>query len=108
LYINFSSSYLNPSFRVFEVDSNTKIIKDYLQYRLNLTLANSRSEDPVWDVSYRATEFFNVTSLNDVYKIKEFVSKIDTDIDIYTKVCKAFFTDGPQFQEYYKNSSITF
>jgi len=42
---------------VFEVDTNTKHLKDYVQYRLNLTKANeSPEEKPKWEISYRATE----------------------------------------------------
>lgn len=47
----------NPSFRVYEVDSKTNIIKDYQQYRLNLTEANMNPEiKPDWKVAYTAKE----------------------------------------------------
>lgn len=96
---------MNPSFRVFKVDSKSKLPKDYLQYRLNLTEANLSSDDPVWKVSYRASEFFNVKYLNEVDKINEFVLNIEKDNNIYTRMCRAFFADGPQIEVYYNNPS---
>ncbi len=45
----------NPSFRILEVDSDTKIIKDYYQYRFNLNEANKGGQ-PKWEVAYKATE----------------------------------------------------
>jgi sphingomyelin phosphodiesterase len=52
-----SYSWKNPSFRVYEVDSKTSIIKDYYQYRLNLTEANLNPYDkPDWKVAYTAKE----------------------------------------------------
>ncbi len=50
-----SYTFKNPSFRVYEVDSNTKILKDYQQYRLNLTEANLTPDiKPDWKVAYNA------------------------------------------------------
>jgi len=49
-----TNSHRNPSFRVFEVDADTKIPVNYYQYRLNLTHANSQkpNEDLQWDIAY--------------------------------------------------------
>jgi len=47
-------SYQNPSFRVYEMDSDTKMLIDYNQYRLNLTEANAQEGEPEWKVSYTA------------------------------------------------------
>ena len=50
-----SYSYKNPSFRVYDIDSETKILKDYSQYRLNLTEANLTPDTkPQWKVAYTA------------------------------------------------------
>jgi len=47
----------NPSFRIYDVDSDTKILKDYHQYRLNLTEANMNPEkSPKWEIAYNATK----------------------------------------------------
>ena len=64
----------NPSFRQFIIDSNTKNIIDYEQYRLNLTEANEKGEAN-WYIAYKATELFNVTDLTDLDKI----FKLDVD-----------------------------
>jgi sphingomyelin phosphodiesterase len=54
-----SYSWKNPSFRIYDVDSHSKIIKDYHQYRLNLTEANLTPDvKPKWKVSYTAKQVF--------------------------------------------------
>jgi len=43
----------NPSFRVYEIDSDTKLPVNYYQYRLNLTKANLYPTQPLqWDIAY--------------------------------------------------------
>ncbi len=49
----FSYTRLNPSFRIFEVDSETNQIVDYRQYRLNLTKWNQNTTGDIeWDLAY--------------------------------------------------------
>ena len=55
----------NPSFRIYTIDSNTKNIIDYEQYRMNLTEANEKGE-ATWHLSHKATELFNVTDLTEI------------------------------------------
>ena len=55
---------INPSFRQYIIDSNTKQIIDYEQYRLNITEANLNKEAK-WYLSYIATELFNVSDLTE-------------------------------------------
>ena len=55
---------LNPSFRQYIIDSNTKQVIDYEQYRLNLTEANLK-EQADWYLSYTATQLFNVSDLTE-------------------------------------------
>ena len=55
---------LNPSFRQYIIDSNTKQVIDYEQYRLNLTDANLKGKAD-WYLSYIATELFNVSDLTE-------------------------------------------
>ena len=47
------------------MDKKELYVQDYIQYRMNLTESNEKRE-PIWFISYNATSFFNVTSLNDV------------------------------------------
>ncbi len=50
-----SYSWKNPSFRIYDVDSKTKLIKDYHQYRLNLTEANLTPDvKPTFKIAYSA------------------------------------------------------
>jgi sphingomyelin phosphodiesterase len=47
----------NPSFRVYEVESKNMIMKNYYQYRLNITKANSNPfAEPEWEIVYNARE----------------------------------------------------
>ena len=64
----------NPSFRQFILDSNTKNVIDYQQYRLNLTDANLKRE-AIWYIVYNATQMFKVNDLTELEKI----FKIDVD-----------------------------
>jgi hypothetical protein len=96
---------LNPSFRVFEIDSNSKIPKDYLQYRLNITQANLNAETPKFEISYRASELFNVKYLNDTQGINKYTLDIESDDKVFRKALKAFYSDGPNYDEYLKVKS---
>lgn len=50
-------SYKNPRFRVYELNSSTKIINNFNEYFLNLTLANSLIEEkPMFDFQYSGIE----------------------------------------------------
>ena len=59
-----------PSFRVFEIDSNTKQVIDYEQYRLNVTDANIKGVAK-WNLAYQATKFFDVKDLTEMKKMTE-------------------------------------
>ena len=60
----------NPSFRIYIIDSNTKNIIDYEQYRMNLTEANEKGE-ATWHLSHKATELFNVTDMTEIEKMTQ-------------------------------------
>jgi hypothetical protein len=93
--------FLYPSYRVFEVDPLSMLPVDYVQYKLNLTLANSQPDvEPIWEVRYRATDLFNVTNLYEMEKIKSFISSFETNADNYNKMAAAFFTEGPLMSLY--------
>lgn len=58
-------SFQNPSFRVFEMDEETKIVENYYQYRLNLTEANmlKENEEPIWKIAYDAKSVKKLTKI---------------------------------------------
>ena len=60
----------NPSFRIYIIDSNTKNIIDYEQYRLNLTDANLKGVAN-WHLSHKATELFNVSDLTHIEEMTQ-------------------------------------
>ena len=64
----------NPSFRIYTIDSNSKNVIDYEQYRLNLTDANLKGKAN-WYLSHKGTELFNVTDLTQI----ENMTKIDVE-----------------------------
>jgi len=48
---------LNPSFRIYEIDSETNEIVDYKQYRLDLLKWNQNTTGPLeWDLAYSFLE----------------------------------------------------
>ncbi len=94
-----TSNFLNPSFRVFEIDSNTKQIIDYTQYRLNLTKYNNK-KDIKWDIAYKATDRFKVNNLANLEHFKEFIDKILNKSTEYKTALQNFFTEGPEYKEY--------
>ena len=55
----------NPSFRIYTIDSNTKNIIDYTQYRMNLTASNEKGV-AVWNVSHLGSELFNVSDMSHI------------------------------------------
>jgi len=107
--ILYSYSYLNPSFRVFEVDSNSKVIKDYLQYGFDINEANKSKEiKPKWEVRYRATELFKVDYISNYEKVKEFILNVNDKTEKIDNLLKAFFCNGPLFDQYVNNKSMIF
>ena len=64
----------NPSFRIYNIDSNTLHVIDYEQYRLNLTDANEKGTAE-WYLSHKGTELFNVSDLTQI----EEMTKIDVE-----------------------------
>ena len=71
---------VNPSFRQYIIDSNTKNIIDYEQYRLNITDANVNGVAN-WTLSHKATELFNVSDLTEMDKM----CSIDVEGDFIIK-----------------------
>ena len=55
----------NPSFRIYSIDSNTKNIIDYDQYRMNLTSSNEKGIAD-WYLSHSASSLFNVTDMTQI------------------------------------------
>ena len=84
-----SYGYLNPSFRIYEIDSDTKFIKDFIQYRFDLENSNLNNK-PIWYISYRGTELFKTSSLDDYDKINQ----LEIDYNFLVKK----YTDSKYYQ----------
>ena len=57
-----------PSYRIYDIDKKTMLVRDYTQYRFNLTKSNAE-RSPYWFVSHKATELFEVKLMTEYSKI---------------------------------------
>jgi len=88
--------YLNPSFRVYEMDSETYEILDFVQYRLYL---NKTNESAVWEKAYRFTEFYEVRNLR-FDNFNNIAQKIQNNNEFYTKIMNIYWAEGPRGNEF--------
>jgi hypothetical protein len=78
------------------------MIKDYSQYRMNITLANLHPDkNPSWEEVYKASDLFEIDDLSQVEKINSFVTNLLNNEKSFLKMCKAFFTEGTQINYCY-------
>lgn len=61
--------YKNPSIRIYEVDQKTKLLKDFVQIRMDIAKSNTE-RTPFWKEYYRAYKFLNQTYLFDADALK--------------------------------------
>jgi len=58
-------SYLHPSFRIYEVDTDTNVLVNYYQYHLDLDKWNKNTTGPLqWDLFYDFLSQWNVSDLS--------------------------------------------
>jgi len=71
----------NPSFRVYELDSETFSINNFYQYRMNLDEVNKKStiENSDWKVSYDFNSIYWTENLYEYEKINSETEKILSD-----------------------------
>lgn len=56
---------INPSYKVYEVDTNTLEVLDFEEWTFNLTLANSQPKEPLkWFKIYSFKDHYNLSSLS--------------------------------------------
>ncbi|MCQ2820179.1 MAG: sphingomyelin phosphodiesterase [archaeon] len=95
LHVNYVSAGLttfseyNPSFRVFEVDKKSMLLKDFITYRLDINKSNA-DRTPHWYEAYRAFEFLNHTNLYDAEGVSKINIAGDYLIHCYTETQKAY------------------
>ena len=83
-----------PSYRIYQADSETKYITDYIQWRLDLDETN-KNDKPLWYISYQASKLYNVSTMNDY----DIISKANID----EKYAKKNLADNPGNEMVYKN-----
>lgn len=80
---------LNPSFRIYEIDTHTYEPINYYQYRLNLSKANSDlTTIPQFEMVYAAKELYNMKDLSP---------------DSYLKLSQDLVNNSDMFNRYYLN-----
>lgn len=65
----FPENYKNPSIRIYEIDNKTKLLRDFIQYRMDIAKSNE-DKKPYWKEYYRAYKFLNQTFLFDADRLK--------------------------------------
>ena len=88
---------LNPSFRIYLLDKETKQVFDYEQYRLNLTDSNLNKEAN-WYLSHKATELFNVSDLTEMDKM--------CSIDVEGEYIKKRYSDNASEKKMHDKKEI--
>ena len=86
-----------PSYRIYQANSETKFITDYIQWRLDLDETN-KNDKPLWYISYQASKFYNVSMMDDY----DTISKANID----EKYAKIHFADNPENEMIYKNPKL--
>jgi sphingomyelin phosphodiesterase len=85
-------TYKNPSFRLFQADSDTKILTDYTQYRLNLTNANLYPDvTPLWDAAYSFKQYYGINDIT-VKNVYNLALKIGNSEQLATSYLYNFYT----------------
>lgn len=94
-------SFLNPSFRYFEVDSESYEIKNMYQYRLDLEKANKDKDNlPKFDKVYEFNDLFKVSSPYDYKGIRETTENIMKDDTLYFNILNNYFSGGSLFNKF--------
>jgi len=82
----------NPSVRVYEFDSNFKLL-DYVQYYVNLT-QTIRTNRATWEQLYRATTYFGLPDLSPA-SWNSLVTKMKRDSKVFQRWFSIHFAGGP-------------
>lgn len=84
----------NPSFRVYEMDPETFVLIDYVQYRLYI---NKADEEGVakWEKAYRFSEYYKVPSL-DYDNFPVIVDRISSDRAELKRFTNMMYSEGPR------------
>ena len=84
----------NPSFRLYEGDSDTKIVTDILQYRINLTAANINN-DTKFNFAYSMKKEYGLEDLSPK-SIENLVENLKGSEEIALKWDYNYETGGPE------------
>eukprot|EP01022_Parablepharisma_sp_SALTPOND_P005307 TRINITY_DN122120_c0_g1_i1.p6 TRINITY_DN122120_c0_g1~~TRINITY_DN122120_c0_g1_i1.p6 ORF type:complete len:129 (+),score=10.57 TRINITY_DN122120_c0_g1_i1:1548-1934(+) len=87
----------NPSFRVYDVDSETYNLLNYVQYRLYVAEANKNLKAE-WKVAYEFLDYFGVENMRPDSFVK-IIERMETDEGYFRKVYAMYTNEGTDAQE---------
>lgn len=93
----------NPSFRVFDIQSDNYAVVNYRQYRLYLKEAQSTNV-PYWRLAYSFKDLYNCTDMR-YETIAKAVSRVDTDMEFVKQLINQMYQEGPEAQEVMENAN---
>ncbi|MDR3548958.1 MAG: metallophosphoesterase [Candidatus Pacebacteria bacterium] len=99
-----TSQFINPSFRVYEMDAETYEMTDYVEYRMNVSEANKFGKAR-WYRAHRFTEFYGVPDMSrgSFELVKR---KINEDPKFWRKTLTARYQEGPLGEKMFNNTAI--
>jgi len=83
----------NPSYRIFDVQTDNYAISNYHQYRLYINEAN-KAGTPKWRVAYIFKLFYNVSSM-EYSNVAKAIESFRTDPEFTKKAIEQMFQEGP-------------
>jgi sphingomyelin phosphodiesterase len=85
---------LNPSYRIFEADSETSVITNFYQYRLNLAAANLQpNSEPEFELAYDALSEYSLPNLKPATLFNWLSSLLNNEQEML-KLLKNYETGG--------------
>lgn len=89
------------------MDDTSFYIKNFYQYISNIEEANKDpSTPPKLTLAYDFNSLYEANHVYDYENISKTIHKIATDREVYKKIAKQFFADGPEFKKHEKSLTI--
>jgi hypothetical protein len=79
----------DPEFRLYEIDSETKLLKNYYVYRMLLDEANAnpdRSVNPTWEIRYDFLSHYQIPNMWNYELLEKLSIECQTNQDVYEMI----------------------
>ncbi|XP_012231935.2 sphingomyelin phosphodiesterase [Linepithema humile] len=84
-------SKLNPNYKVYAIDSNNYLVKDFENWIYNLTLANENADQhPKWYMSYSFRKEYNISDLS-YDSLNTWFTRLTNDENLLSSYYRHFF-----------------